>query len=213
MLIPPQFALTEPEALHRIIQDHPLGMLVTQTACEMEADHLPFEFDPTAGELGKLTAHVDRANPVWQHPADGSDVLIVFRGNEGYISPSWYPSKHETHRAVPTWNYEVVHVRGRLNIRDDEKFVRGMVARLTRRHESKESNPWKMGDSAPGFITDMLKKIVGLEILISELRGMSKMSQNRESRDLQGAIEGLRLRDNMTLAGCMEKPLRSRVCD
>ncbi len=210
MLIPPQFALNEPQALHRIIRDHPLGMLVTQPAGALDANHIPFELDPEVGELGALTAHVDRANPVWQHSADGSEVLIVFRGNEGYISPSWYPSKHETHRAVPTWNYQVVHVRGTLMVRDDEKFVRGMVARLTRRHESSESKPWKMGDSAPGFITDMLRKIVGLEISISHLQGMSKLSQNRETRDLQGAIKGLRMKGQVSLADLMDIHSRPR---
>jgi transcriptional regulator len=121
-------------------------------------------------------------------------VMVVFRGAEAYISPNWYPSKHETHRLVPTWNYEVVHVHGQIRIRDDEAYVRGVVARLTRRHESAEPKPWKMGDSAPDYIDGMLKAIVGIEITIERLEGKSKLSQNRESRDRLGAAETLATR-------------------
>ncbi|MCS6766368.1 MAG: FMN-binding negative transcriptional regulator, partial [Candidatus Protistobacter heckmanni] len=186
MYIPPHFATTQPDELQRIIQSHPLGVLVTHGADGLDANHLPFEFDPAAGEAGVLTAHVARANPVWRKCADGDAVMVVFRGLEGYVSPNWYPSKHEAHRQVPTWNYEVVHAHGRITIRDDEKFVRGVVARLTRRHEADEPQPWKMGDSAPECIDMMLKSIVGIEVAVTRLEGKSKLSQNRELRDRKG---------------------------
>jgi transcriptional regulator len=150
---------------------------------------------------------VARANPVWQQCLPSADVMVIFRGDETYISPNWYPSKHETHRQVPTWNYEVVHVFGRLTVRDDEKFMRGVVARLTRTHEAQEPKPWKMGDSAPDYIDGMLKAIVGLEITIERFEGKSKLSQNRESRDLQGAVDKLRQQGKTTIAQAMEKPL------
>ena len=191
MYIPAHFAETRPEELARIIRAHPLGMLVTHDAQGLDANHIPFEFDPGAGSHGLLTAHVARANPIWRQCAEGADVMVVFRGAEGYISPSWYPSKHETHRQVPTWNYEVVHAYGRLAVRDDEKFVRGIVARLTRTHEANEPKPWKMGDSAPEYIDEMLKAIVGIEIAVTSLVGKRKLSQNKAADDIRGAGEAL----------------------
>lgn len=206
MYVPAHFAETRPEELTRIIRAHPLGMLVTHDAQGLDANHIPFEFDPGAGTHGVLTAHVARANPVWRQCAGGADVMVVFRGAQGYISPNWYPSKHETHRQVPTWNYEVVHAHGRLTVRDDEKFVRGIVARLTRAHEAGEPRPWKIGDSAPEFIDEMLKAIVGIEIAVTTLVGKRKLSQNKEPRDRLGASETLAARGQAELAQHMRAP-------
>ena len=206
MYTPAHFRVTEPAALQRIIQAHPLGVLVNSQEGSLDANHIPFEFDPQVGPLGRLSAHVARANPVWQQCAEGADVLVIFRGNESYISPNWYPSKHETHRLVPTWNYEVVHAHGLLRVRDDEKFLRGVLARLTRVHEAQEPKPWKMGDSAPEYIDMMLRAVVGLEIDITALEGKSKLSQNREPRDVAGAAQMLRQRGSDELAQAMEKP-------
>jgi transcriptional regulator len=200
MYIPPHFAISHPEQLHRIIRDHPLGALVTQGAEGLDADHLPFEFDPHLGPNGLLSAHVARANPLWQRVPSGSPVMVIFRGAQAYVSPSWYPTKHEAHRQVPTWNYEVVHAHGVLTVRDDERFVRRLVARLTRRHEAAESKPWKMGDSAPDYIDSMLRNIVGLEIAITSLVGKAKLSQNKETRDRVGAADALQVRGHGDLA-------------
>ena len=205
MYIPPHFAQTQPEHLHRIMRKHSLGMLVTSGPEGLDANHIPFEFDPGAGPLGTLSAHVARANPLWQRCASGTAVMVIFRGAEAYVSPSWYPSKHEAHRQVPTWNYEVVHAHGKLTVLDDERFVRGLVARLTRHHEAAEPRPWKMRDSAPEFIDDMLSKIVGLEIEISSLVGKSKLSQNKEARDRLNAAETLAARGRDELAEAMRK--------
>ncbi len=191
MYIPPHFAQANPDELHRIIRDHPLGTIVRAGGSGLDADHVPFEFDPSACPLGKLSAHVARANPLWQDCTTGTEVLVIFRGAEAYVSPNWYPSKHEAHRQVPTWNYEVVHAHGRLVIVDSERFVRGLVARLTRHHEATEPKPWKMGDSAPEFITDLLGKIVGIEVEITAIAGKSKLSQNKEARDRLNAAETL----------------------
>lgn len=180
--------MNDPEAMHRIIRAHPLGTLVTQTEAGLEANHVPFEFNPSQGPHGLLTAHVARANPIWQQCADGMDVLVIFHGPAAYVSPNWYPSKHETHRQVPTWNYEVVHVHGRLTVQDNEKFVRGVVGRLTRHHEASEPKPWKMGEAPPDYIETMLQAIVGIEVAITRMEGKAKLSQNREDRDrLQAA--------------------------
>jgi transcriptional regulator len=203
MYLPAHFAETRPEELQRIIREHPLGMLVTHGSHGLDADHIPFEYDPGEDGLGVLSAHVARANPVWQRCPSGTPVMVVFRGAQAYVSPSWYPSKHETHRQVPTWNYEVVHAHGTLTVHDDERFVRRIVARLTRRHEAAEPKPWKMGDSAPEFIDGMLRNIVGIEIAITSLVGKRKLSQNKETRDRLGAADTLAARGIDELAQSM----------
>lgn len=203
MYLPPHFAETRPEALHRIIHEHPLGMLVTHGPEGLDANHIPFEFDSGKGPHGTLLAHVARANDIWQRCPSGAPVMVVFRGAEAYISPNWYPSKHEAHRQVPTWNYEVVHAHGTLVVHDDERFVRGIVARLTRRHEANETRPWKMGDSTPEYIDEMLQKIVGIEVVLTSLVGKSKLSQNKETRDRQGAADQLEARGATGLARAM----------
>lgn len=203
MYLPAHFAETRPEELQRIIREHPLGMLVTHGSHGLDADHIPFEYDPGEDGLGALSAHVARANPVWQRCPSGTPVMVVFRGAQAYVSPSWYPSKHEAHRQVPTWNYEVVHAHGTLTVHDDERFVRRIVARLTRRHEAAEPKPWKMGDSAPEFIDGMLRNIVGIEIAITSLAGKRKLSQNKEARDRLGAADTLAARGIDELAQSM----------
>lgn len=210
MYIPAHNAETRPEELQRVIREHPLGMLVTHGADGFDADHLPFEFDPSIGPLGRLSAHVARSNPVWQRCVTGTPVMVVFRGAEAYISPNWYPSKHEAHRQVPTWNYQVVHAHGTITIRDDEKFLRGLVGRLTRVHEAGEEKPWKMGDSTREYIDSMLAAIVGIEIEITRLVGKSKLGQNKERRDLQGAIDGLLANGEQPLADVMSIALAAK---
>jgi transcriptional regulator len=205
MYTPAHFAITDPDDLSRIIRSHPLGILVTGTPEGLDANHIPFEFEPSPGRLGVLTGHVARANPVWQQCGDGADVLVIFRGVDGYISPTWYPTKQETHRLVPTWNYEVVHVHGRLTVHDDERFKRRVVGRLTRTHEAREEQPWKMSDSAPGYIDEMLAAIVGLEIAIARIDGKAKLSQNRDPRDRRSAADTLAGRGAVALAEAMRR--------
>jgi transcriptional regulator len=200
MYIPQHFAETRPEALHRIIHAHPLGMLVTHGTAGLDAEHIPFELDAEQGTHGQLLAHVARANGLWQRCPTGTEVMVAFRGAEAYVSPNWYPSKHEAHRQVPTWNYEVVHAHGVLTVRDDARFVRGLLARLTRRHEASEPRPWKMGDSAPDFIDGLLQHIVGIEIAITSMVGKVKLSQNRDARDRQGVADQLQARGATAMA-------------
>jgi transcriptional regulator len=203
MYIPAHFAEPRPDALHRLIREYPLGVLITNGTSGLDANHLPFEFDPTAGEHGTLHAHVARANPVWTEVANGADALVVFRGEASYISPNWYPSKHETHRQVPTWNYQVVHAHGKLTIRDDEKYVRGLVGRLTRTHEAAQPSPWKMGDAPRDYIDNMLTAIVGIELAITRLEGKFKLSQNRELRDRVSAAAALTQQGEAALGQAM----------
>ncbi|WP_250340653.1 FMN-binding negative transcriptional regulator [Luteibacter flocculans] len=205
MYVPPLFTESRPEELRRIIQAHPLGMMVTNTAAGLEANHLPFVLDESRGAFGVLLAHVARANPIWQEVRNGDPVLVVFRGAQGYISPSWYASKQETHRHVPTWNYEIVHAHGRISIHDDESFVRGMVARLTRQQEASLPAPWKMSDAPADYLTEHLAHIVGLEIEISRLEGKRKLSQNREPRDFDSTLKALDEHGHRELAEAMRR--------
>ena len=208
MYQPQHFNEQRPEELHRIIREHPLGMLVTTGPAGLDANHIPFEFDAERGPHGTLLAHVARANPLCTEFAAGADVMVVFRGVQGYISPNWYPSKHETHRLVPTWNYEVVHAHGRLRLVDDEKFVRGIVARLTRRHEAPEPQPWKMGQAPADYLDQMLRAIVGVEIEVVRLECKRKLSQNREARDVDGAVQALQERGQAALSSAMAEARR-----
>lgn len=200
MYLPPQHAEPRTEVLHRLIRDHPLGMLVTHTAAGLEANHLPFLLD---ADQGLLIAHVARANPIWREVASGDAVLVVFRGAQGYVSPNWYPGKHETHRRVPTWNYEVVHAHGSIQVQDDEKAVRGVVAHLTREHEAGQPVPWKMGDAPADYLAETLRHIVGIEVHLTRLEGKRKLSQHHEARDREGAINGLEASGNAELAQAM----------
>jgi transcriptional regulator len=194
MYVPPHFEEVRPDALHGLIAEYPLGALVVKGPNGLDANHLPFELDPKVGDHGLLRAHVARANPVWKEVRDGDEALVIFRATNAYISPNWYPSKHELHQQVPTWNYQVVHVHGTLRIRDDERFVRGVVARLTRVNEVRtgDAKPWKMTDSTPEYIDKMLAAIVGIEVEIEKIVGKWKLSQNKEERDRVGAAEALR---------------------
>ncbi|MES2938722.1 MAG: FMN-binding negative transcriptional regulator [Pseudomonadota bacterium] len=208
MYRPAAFAEDNTERLHRLMHDHPLGAIVTRTGRGLDANHIPFLLDAARGPQGTLQGHVARADTLWAEAGDGAEVLVIFRGPQGYISPNWYPSKRETHRHVPTWNYEVVHAHGRLRIVDDERFLRGVLARLTRRHEAGEPRPWKMGDAPADFMDAMLKMVVGIEVEISRLEGKRKLGQNREARDLQGAVDALRERKDAALADVMAEANR-----
>ncbi len=149
MYLPPYFATDDPEALHKLMQAHPLGALITHGERGLDANHLPFELDTESGKHGVLRAHVARNNPLWQEARDGDEVLVIFKAADAYISPNWYPSKKAHHQQVPTWNYSVVHAHGRIQIRDDARFVRRLLANLTRHHEAGEPTPWKMADAPP----------------------------------------------------------------
>ncbi|MGU7857445.1 FMN-binding negative transcriptional regulator [Burkholderia orbicola] len=203
MYVPADFNEPNPDALRELILQHPFGSLITHGKRGLDANHIPFELMSGDGGLGELHAHVARANPVWQDVADGDEVLVIFRAGDAYISPNWYPSKHVAHRQVPTWNYRVVHAHGRITVRDDEKFVRGVVARLTRTHEASQPVPWKMGDAPPDYIDTMLQAIVGLQIEITRLVGKRKLGQNKAEADIRGAGEGLVAQGHLAIGEAM----------
>lgn len=199
MYVPAHFSVTDDEALFGLIRENPLGVLVTNGRGGLDANHLPFELDPKEGERGVLRAHVARANPVWREVEDGAEALVVFRAEHVYVSPNWFPSKHEFHKQVPTWNYRVVHAHGTITIRDEEPFLRGLVGRLTTVHEATQPKPWKMSDAPEDYIAAMLRSIVGIEIAITRLVGKFKLSQNRELRDRLSLGEALKKQGDIAL--------------
>jgi transcriptional regulator len=203
MYLPNHFEEARQKELLQTIAAYPLGALVVNGPHGLDANHIPFLVDEASG--GKLLAHVARANPLSKETKDGDEALVIFRADDAYVSPNWYPSKHEFHRQVPTWNYRVVHVHGRLYIRDNERFVRGVVARLTRTHEGQAGSPkpWKMTDSSPDYIAQMLANIVGIEIEITRMVGKWKLSQNKDERDRTNAAEELRQRGEQEIASAM----------
>ena len=211
MYIPEDFKITEIEIMHELIQQHALGVLFSHGQSGLDANHLPFELMTEQSELGTLHSHVSRNNPIWQDIKDGDEVLIVFRAGDAYISPQWYPSKHEHHQQVPTWNYRAVHAYGTVKIRDDEKYVRGVVARLTRTHEATQAEPWKMSDAPKDYLEPMLKAIVGIEIEITQLQGKAKLGQNKEYRDVLGVANALTATGQHTIADAMHQVAESKT--
>ena len=207
MYLPNHFAESRPEEIRAFIDAHPLGALVVNGSSGLDANHIPFLADWTTGGAGTLLAHVARANTVWQEVPSGSKVLVIFQTAGAYISPSWYPSKQETHQQVPTWNYQAVHVHGTLVVHDDAKFVRGVVGRLTREHETRAGTqpPWKMSDAPPDFIERMIGAIVGIEIQIDHIVGKWKLGQNRSERDRLSAADALDVHGGGDTADAMRK--------
>jgi transcriptional regulator len=191
MYLPEAFAEDRPEALHALIRSNPLGAVVVHTGEGLDANHLPFELDVEPDGRVVLRGHCARKNPMASLSPEGTDALVIFQGPSAYISPNWYPSKQVSHEVVPTYNYAVVHVHGRLVPIDDPRWVRGLVARLTRTMEQSQPAPWKMGDAPPDYLEKMIENIVGIEIPVDRIVGKWKMSQNRTASDRQGVVAGL----------------------
>ena len=210
MYVPKHFEETNVETLHALIRAHPLGALVTLGPDGLDANHVPFEVDPDPAPFGTLLAHLPRANPVWREAA-GADVLVLFQGAEIYISPSWYPTKQETAKVVPTWNYAVVHAHGRLRAIEDRDWLRTFVTRLTDRHEGGRPDPWKVTDAPADYVESMLRGIVGLEIPIARLVGKWKVSQNRPAHDQDGVVEGLSQHETPNASAMADLVRRARA--
>jgi transcriptional regulator len=189
MYLPTPFERSDIAALQALVDAHPLAMLVTQRAGEPVVDHIPMLLDAGRGPHGTLVGHVARANPLWRAPGT---CLAVFRGPQAYISPSWYPSKREHGKAVPTWNYAVAHAHGTLRVFEDAAALRSVVERLTERHEAGQPSPWRVSDAPTDYLEAMLQAIVGIELPIERIQGKFKLSQNRGAADRTGAEAGLR---------------------
>jgi transcriptional regulator len=196
MYEPDVFAIHDSAALHARIAEIGVAHLVISAAArssetqELASSMLPLVLDPRVGPYGSLLGHLARANPDWRD-AHGCQALAIFTGPDAYISPSWYPSKVESGKVVPTWNYEVVHAHGEIVVHDDPAWVRNLVTRLTDRHEAGRPNRWQVTDAPDAYIDALLKGIVGIELRITRLVGKAKASQNRPVADQRGVIDGL----------------------
>src|SRR3954471_14217726 len=173
------------------MEAHPLAALVTSSSEGLVATHLPLLVDRTRGALGTLAGHIARANPQQRQARDGDEALVIFSGQDAYITPTFYPSKASDGKVVPTWNYVAVHAYGTLRYVTDPSALRRHLEALTSRHESGRDTPWAVSDAPWSYIERQIGAIVGVEIAISRLEGKWKMSQNRTSADIDGVIGGL----------------------
>jgi transcriptional regulator len=191
MYTPSHFLESRLTVLHELIRAHPFATIVAQTNHGLDAEHVPLLLDVGSGSSGVLQGHIARANPMGRELCDGTEVLVVFQGPDHYVSPSWYASKKEHGKVVPTWNYVVVHVRGHLMWRQDAGWLRGLVERTTDAHEEGRAHRWRVSDAPPQYLERMLGSIVGFEIPISTVTGKWKLGQNRSAEDRSGVISGL----------------------
>lgn len=191
MYVPKHFEEARTEVLQELIRRHPLGVLVAPTPQGLEANHIPFEIDASAGAHGLLRCHVARANPVWRHLTAEAEVLVIFQGEESYVSPPWYPAKQAHGKVVPTWNYVAVHAYGKSRVTHDAAWLRALVESLTSTHERGRAEPWRVSDAPDDYIEKMLAAIVGVEIPIERIVGKWKVSQNRSADDRRGVTTGL----------------------
>jgi transcriptional regulator len=190
MYAPPAFREDDLAALHTTMRDVRLANFVTTTAEGLVATPLPLLLAPDEGPYGTLYGHLARANSQWKLPPSG-DAMVLFMGPDAYVSPTWYPSKLEHQKVVPTWNYIAVHAYGPAEFFEDADRLLDVVTRLTNLHEQRKAKPWAVSDAPEAFIRAQLKGIVGLRLPIARLEGKRKMSQNRSAEDRAGVAAGL----------------------
>jgi transcriptional regulator len=191
MYLPKAFEEQDPGRLRDFIRSYPLGTVVTPTTSGFDANHIPLLVAEPEGSATRLHGHIARANPLWRDVAAHAQTLVIFHGPNGFISPSWYAGKCDKASVVPTWNYAVVHVHGRLRFIDDATWVRAHVEALTREHEADRDKPWAVSDAPADFIDKLVTAVVGLEISVTRWYGNWKMSQNRSAADRVGVMKGL----------------------
>lgn len=190
MHIPSKFNQKDESELKGVIREYPFATLITQSKTGIDANHFPVIFNCVDGK-DVIQAHIAKANKIWEMVEEGSDVLLIFNGPNCYISPNYYPTKKESGKAVPTWNYVVVHVKGRISFIHNEKWIYNMIDSLTNIHELNQDIPWSMADAPDTFIKKMLPAIVGIEISIDSIEGQWKLSQNQPEVNKLGVVKGL----------------------
>jgi len=190
MYQPPHFREDRLEVQHDLIRAYPLGLLVTAGPAGLTANPVPFLIDTEASEKGTLRAHLSRANPQWRELASVDECLVVFQGPHDYVTPSWYATKRETGKVVPTWNYATVHAWGRPTAVEDAEWLRRQIDDLTHSRESSRPEPWAVDDAPEAFVAAQVRGIVGVEIPIGRIEGKWKVSQNRPEADRRGVFEG-----------------------
>jgi len=192
MYTPPHFREDQLPVLHDAIQGARLGTLVTMGREGLEASHLPLVIDPGEGEYGTIYGHLSRANGQWRNADTAVPALAVCTGPDAYVTPSWYATKAETGKVVPTWNYVAVHAYGDIAFFDDARQLLDVVTRLTERHERGRDAPWAVSDAPDDYVQGHLKGIVGFRLPIARLQGSWKLSQNKSAADRAGVIGGLK---------------------
>lgn len=203
MYLPSHFKQEELTALHDAMDAVGLAVLVSNGPDGPEVSHLPLVLSRTMGAFGTLYGHFARANPHWRLLEAGAPSLVIFPGPEAYVSPSWYPSKGETGKAVPTWNYTAVHAAGAVTVHHEPDQLLRVVSMLTGRQEHGRVDSWAVSDAPPDYVKAQLAGIVGFEISITRLEGKWKLSQNRSAEDRSGVIEGLRADGKTAVAEIM----------
>lgn len=189
MFKPEIFSDNDPDSVRARIKAFPLGTLVLQADSGLNANHLPFVLQADAHDE-RLLAHIPRANPLSQL-TDPLPALVIFHGPQGYISPSWYASKAEHGKVVPTWNYAVTHVHGTLRVIDDPHWVKQQIEHLTEQQEQGRDTPWAVDDAPADYIDRMVGALVGIEILIHRLEGKNKASQNQPPANQASLLSAL----------------------
>jgi transcriptional regulator len=187
---PAHFVEENLPAMHGLIRDYPLGLLISADGDDLMANAVPFLLLPANGHNGTLQTHMARANPQWQHLSEGAKALVVFQGPQAYVTPSWYAAKKEHGKVVPTWNYALVQVRGSATIHDDPDWLQAQITALTKAHEGNRTEPWAVSHAPERYIEMQKRAIVGIEIAIEDIRGKWKVSQNRSDADRAGVAEG-----------------------
>ncbi|KNY09381.1 transcriptional regulator [Achromobacter piechaudii] len=190
MYLPTAFREDDLAVQHDFIRAHPLGVVMTSGEGGLMANHIPCLLYPE-GDHGVLRLHIARANPQLRQLAAGQECLIAFHGAQAYITPSWYATKAETHKVVPTWNFVAVHAWGTPIIQDDPAWLRAQLDALTASQEKARAQPWGVDEAPADFIAAQMRAIVGVEIPISRIEGKWKVSQNRTPADRQGVAQGL----------------------
>ena len=192
MYQPLHFREDHVEVQHQLIRTHPLGLLITAGPGGLLANLFPFLLDSVRADKGTLRLHIARANPQWRELEAVEECLVVFQGPQDYVTPSWYATKRETGKVVPTWNYATVHAWGRPRVVNDDVWLRRQIEDLTASREGLRAAPWGVDDAPPEFIVAQMRGIVGVEIPISRIEGKWKMSQNRPAADRVGVVAGFR---------------------
>ena len=202
MYVPAHFAPSE-DAVRRLLERPGAAELVTATPDGLLATLLPLVHEPGAGEHGALLGHLARNNDQWRRPVLG-EAMVIVRGPDAYVSPSWYATKAEHGRVVPTWDYVTAHVYGRLVVHDDVAWVEDLVRRLTALHEADQEHPWSVDDAPPAYVAGQLRAVVGVELVITRVEAKAKLSQNRPAADVDGVIAGLTARGEVATAQAVQ---------
>ncbi len=191
MFQPPIFREERIDIMQKLMNDHPFATLVSSIAGDLSADHIPLILHPELSKNGTIRGHIAVANPLWLNAEGEIQVLAIFQGPQAYISPSWYPSKKQHEKVVPTWNYVVVHAHGTLRFIRDRDWILEHLGVLTKHNENHRPSPWAVSDAPDEFVARQLKGIVGIEIEVKTLTGKWKVSQNKNKKDREGVEQGL----------------------